>query len=64
MVEPIFNLTDDFGNLTDVQKLMIRIAFQDSKEIAADIESGILQLPSNETIQFIIDKFHEFEYLP
>lgn len=23
-----------------------------------------LQLPSNETIQLIIDQFHEFEYLP
>lgn len=46
MVEPIFNLTDDFGNLTDVQKRMIRIAFQDGKkigeQIAADVESGIL----------------------
>ena len=31
MVEPIINLTDDFGNLTDVQKLMIKIAFQDGK---------------------------------
>lgn len=68
MVEPIFNLTDDFGNLTDIQQLMIRIAFQDGKkigeQIAADVESGILQLPSNETIQIIVDKFHEFEYLP
>lgn len=67
MSEPIFNLTDDFGILTDIQKLMIRIAFQDGKkigeQIAADVESGILQLRSNETIQLIIDTFHEFEYL-
>jgi hypothetical protein len=68
IVEPIFNLTDDFGNLTDVQKRMVRITFQDGNEIgeqiAADVESGILLLPSNETIQLIIDKFYEFEYLP
>ena len=68
MVEPNFNLTDEFDNLTDVQKLMIRIAFQDGKrigeQIAADIESGILQMPDNGTIQLIIDQFHKFEYLP
>lgn len=37
MVEPIFNLTDDFGNLTDIQNPMIRIAFQNGKEIGEQI---------------------------
>lgn len=58
------NLTDD---LTDAQKIMVRIAFEDGqkigKKIAAAIQSGELQVPENQTMVILIDQFIQYDFV-
>jgi hypothetical protein len=58
------NLTDD---LTDAQKIMVRIAFEDGqkigKKIASAIQSGELQVPDNQTMAILIDQFIQHDFV-
>lgn len=53
-------------NLTDVQKIMVGIAYSDGRKIgeqlAAALESGSLKIPDNQTIEIMIDKFVSYDF--
>lgn len=55
-----------FYNFTEVEEMMIKIAYSNGRrmgeKIADDIKSGKLQIPENETIQLIVDKFFEYDF--
>lgn len=59
-------MPQNYLNLTDVEKMMVGIAYSDSKKIgedlAAALESGNLKIPENETIKIIVDKFFEYDF--
>jgi hypothetical protein len=52
-------------NLTDIQKIMVGIAYKDGQRIgeriSAAIESGELEIPDNGTLEILIDKFFTYE---
>lgn len=53
-------------NFTDVQKMMVGIAYSDGQKIgeqlAAALESGSLKIPDNQTIEIMIDKFVSYDF--
>ena len=53
-------------NLTDIQKIMMGIAYKDGQKIGekilAAIEAGEFEIPDNETMEIIIDKFINYEF--
>jgi hypothetical protein len=51
-------------NLTDIQKIMVGIAYKNGQRIGerilAAIESGELEVPDNGTLEILIDKFFTY----